>query len=384
VGSGAVVGDWTLTIRWLHISDVHECKKEGYHRTAMYEAIVAEVEAIRDKPDFVFFTGDLAFSGRAEEYELLKSRLLEPLREALPAGCLLFAVPGNPKPDISCVEARTCFMRPPTFTGGESYVVYNLFARNDARISYQLYVGTNLASLQGRYVRVTPHLYAGSDSFQSGVNAPCDPMNPTPPNDWCKDLPLPEVDANGVLTLRLDQSGIKEDFKISERPDYERCVPRDFCYFDGTQCQPCTKSNAKCIAQAQRLQVDLDSLSHTDGSGKNPLEVICGDWGSFASGTKSDTSGELSLVDCPAGGCLGFAFTLPQGFSPKPYNEVGAPLSRCFAEAAWIDDELVARTNGMQLADPLCGEPRMWTASDFCTDPAPPMVGDEAVEWIVE
>jgi hypothetical protein len=84
-----------MTIRWLHLSDVHECSKEGYHRAAMYDAIVAEVKGNPNKPDIVFFTGDLAFSGSATEYRLLKERLLTPLRAALPEGCPLFTVPGN-------------------------------------------------------------------------------------------------------------------------------------------------------------------------------------------------------------------------------------------------------------------------------------------------
>ena len=84
-----------MAIRWLHLSDVHECHKEGYHRVAMYEAIVAEVKGIQEKPDLLFFTGDLAFSGTAAEYELLKDRLLTPLRAVLPPDCPLFTVPGN-------------------------------------------------------------------------------------------------------------------------------------------------------------------------------------------------------------------------------------------------------------------------------------------------
>lgn len=84
-----------MTINWLHLSDVHECNKEGYHRVAMYDAIVSEVKSNLQKPDIIFFTGDLAFSGTAEEYKLLKERFLTPLRAVLPTGCPLFTIPGN-------------------------------------------------------------------------------------------------------------------------------------------------------------------------------------------------------------------------------------------------------------------------------------------------
>ncbi|MFI5394194.1 MAG: G8 domain-containing protein [Candidatus Binatia bacterium] len=281
---------------------------------------------------------------------------------------------GTSKPDISCINARTCVMRPPTFTGGSSYVLYNLFARNDSRISYQLYVGagSSLSSLGGRYVHVTPHLHATGSTFQSGVRDACDPTQHT---GWCKDLPVPTVDANGVLTLVLDHKGIKDDFQVSKRPDYERCMPRNVCYFDGTRCKACSKSNGKCIAQDERLQTDIDSLAHADGSRQNPLDVICQDWATFASGTTAPTPtpGELSLVDCPASGCLGFAFTLPIPFTPVSYDQIGANLSRCFDKTAWMTDKLVARkTLGGQLLDPLCGEPRPTVNTDFCTDAGGP------------
>ena len=183
---------------------------------------------------------------------------------------------------------------------------------------------------------------------------------------------MPEVDANGVLTVVLDQSKVADDYLITKRPDYERCMPRNFCYYDGTQCQPCTKDRPECIGQAERLQSDIDALAHIDSNMENPLNVICQDWGGFASGTKTTTLGERSFVDCPASGCVGFAFTLPTPFTPLPYNQVGAPLSHCFDRNAWSTDALVALKKDNQLVDPLCGEPRTPVPSDFCDDPGRP------------
>ena len=92
-------------------------------------------------------------------------------------------------------------------------------------------------------------------------------------------------------------------------------------------------------------------MNHVDATGNKPLDIICQDWATFASGTTSDMPGELSLVDCPQGGCLAFAFTLPDGFvGDKTYQEVGAGLGHCFLESAWIDDALIARGDG--LSDP--------------------------------
>jgi len=84
-----------MTIKWLHISDVHECDREGYHRAAMYDEIVANVKGRQTHPDFVIFTGDLAFEGTEREYESLQARFFTGLKDALPDDCPVFIVPGN-------------------------------------------------------------------------------------------------------------------------------------------------------------------------------------------------------------------------------------------------------------------------------------------------
>ena len=276
----------------------------------------------------------------------------------------------------TCIRGITQgVMIPATFAANNRYAVYNLFARNNTVISYQLYVGDSVpdgdsSPLQGRYVRVTPHLTStdnanGLSSFRSQVIDACDP-NST--GQWCSGMPKPTV-TNGVLSVTLDQRPIAAEYQSSLRSDYDRCMPRDVCYFDGTQCQPCLNDPSKCIRQADFLADDLASMNHTDATGNKPLDVVCQDWATYASGTTSDTLGEISLVDCPAGGCLGFAFTLPSDFvGNKTYQEKGAPLAQCFEECAWMDDALVARTAGMPptLADPLCGEPRQQTSADYC------------------
>lgn len=61
----------------------------------MYQAIIHNVGQQKTKPDLVFFTGDLAFAGGADEYDLLRKHFLTPLQGALPDGCPIFTVPGN-------------------------------------------------------------------------------------------------------------------------------------------------------------------------------------------------------------------------------------------------------------------------------------------------
>jgi hypothetical protein len=277
----------------------------------------------------------------------------------------------------ACVVAKTAQMFPAPFRANDSYVVYNLFARNDAVLRYQLHVGdhvADVAAIGGRWVRVKPHIQGGPAgnvaSLQSSVGDACDPTAGT---GWCAGLPTPTLETldsgASVLTVTLDQRPLAASYVASTRPSYEQCMPRDLCYFDGTECQPCSSDPGKCIRQGDFLALDIASLSQPDATGTNPLEVVCKDWATYASGTTTETLGDLSLVDCPAGGCLGFAFTLPQGFQGnRTYEAVGAHLTQCFAEPSWLaKNSLGERLDQMsQPADPLCGAPRPAVATDFC------------------
>jgi hypothetical protein len=215
---------------------------------------------------------------------------------------------------------------------------------------------------------VNPHLVGPTGTEASLVTMPCTPGDA---NDWCKNLPVPTV-TDGLLTVRLDQSSIAADFTTDSRADYERCMPRDMCYYNSTskKCESCASATGdnlnNCIRQSD-LSPDYPVLNLPDATGRGALDVVCQDWSQLASGTTSPTVGELSMVDCPKDGCLGFAFTLPDNFvGDKTYNDFGAQYTQCFLQSEWKNDALVARTDGNSLADPLCGEPRAAMPSDFC------------------
>ena len=62
------------TVRWLHISDLHIQEAENAQRQAVLSEMLDEISR-RSKTgvrmDFVVATGDLAFSGKCSEYELV-------------------------------------------------------------------------------------------------------------------------------------------------------------------------------------------------------------------------------------------------------------------------------------------------------------------------
>ncbi len=85
-------------IRILHISDLHASNTESTDRRVLTEAMLSDAAALtEDEPlDLIIFSGDLADSGQAEEYEIARELLIDPLmdRFGVNPGQLIL-VPGN-------------------------------------------------------------------------------------------------------------------------------------------------------------------------------------------------------------------------------------------------------------------------------------------------
>ena len=87
------------TITWMHISDLHLRNSRAYDANIVLKALLRDVgERIAQdglRPDFVAVTGDLAFTGKPAEYELVRQFLDELLRVTGLGKGRLFPVPGN-------------------------------------------------------------------------------------------------------------------------------------------------------------------------------------------------------------------------------------------------------------------------------------------------
>lgn len=230
---------------------------------------------------------------------------------------------------------------PAPFTAGQPYVLYQLFAKDEAQTTYQLYTGTTQAV--GTWVWVQPHLSSPS----------------APPNNLVVDAIedpnlLAALNANvtahadGVLELVFDSRLIAEQFSFVARADDEKCVPRDACAVaaDGAQCEGASGA------------IDPD-LATTVGA-------ICETWATRVAGTTPSSAG-LSLSDCPASGCLGYAFTLPSTWTPKSYAEVGAGHVTCFPDdATWNRPlQVISQDAG------ICPAPPPPSGFGSCVDPTP-------------
>jgi len=90
------------SIAWLHLSDWHQESTFPISRRKVRDALLATVRRRRDfsrglaKLDLVFFTGDLAWAGLAEEYHAAQAEFLDPVvNSAGVSRDRVFIVPGN-------------------------------------------------------------------------------------------------------------------------------------------------------------------------------------------------------------------------------------------------------------------------------------------------
>jgi 3',5'-cyclic AMP phosphodiesterase CpdA/Tfp pilus assembly protein PilF len=88
-------------LTWLHLSDWHQ-KGMEFDCKVVRDALLEDIKKRRDihpdleKLDFIVFSGDLAFSGKKEEYKAAQEYLLDPLLHASGLDkSRIFIVPGN-------------------------------------------------------------------------------------------------------------------------------------------------------------------------------------------------------------------------------------------------------------------------------------------------
>ena len=96
-------------IHWLHISDIHMRPRDAWSQDVVLRAMCEHIERQRTELeiDFILVSGDLAYSGKSEEYVLVR-QFFDDLATAsgVPTGHI-FCVPGNH--DIDRDRQKLCF-----------------------------------------------------------------------------------------------------------------------------------------------------------------------------------------------------------------------------------------------------------------------------------
>ena len=98
------------TVRWLHISDLHMREAEDAQRQTILSEMLDEISrrsATGVRMDFVVATGDVAFSGKRQEYELVAGFLGDLVASVGISPDKVFCVPGNH--DVQRERSKMCF-----------------------------------------------------------------------------------------------------------------------------------------------------------------------------------------------------------------------------------------------------------------------------------
>jgi predicted MPP superfamily phosphohydrolase len=86
-------------LTWIHLSDLHMENSDTFNRSVVLEALWRDIKELINgglKPDFIAFTGDVAFHGTNDEYKKARELFFEPLlAHSLVPKERLFTVPGN-------------------------------------------------------------------------------------------------------------------------------------------------------------------------------------------------------------------------------------------------------------------------------------------------
>ena len=120
-------------VRWLHISDLHMRETEDAPRQAVLSAMLDDISrrsTTGAQVDFVVATGDLAFSGRHSEYELVARFLGDLVASIGISPDRVFCVPGNH--DVQRDRSKMCFRGARSEMQSEGDV-YRFLADDDER-----------------------------------------------------------------------------------------------------------------------------------------------------------------------------------------------------------------------------------------------------------
>ncbi|HNG94796.1 MAG TPA: metallophosphoesterase [Acidobacteriota bacterium] len=98
------------TLSWLHLSDIHFGEAQGTGRDAVLNRLIDDVRELRERdqlaPDLIFITGDIAWSGKPNQYEKQAKPFLEKLQAAADVEpSRIFLIPGNHDVDRSQIKS---------------------------------------------------------------------------------------------------------------------------------------------------------------------------------------------------------------------------------------------------------------------------------------
>ncbi|MFC3228217.1 hypothetical protein ACFOGJ_13310 [Marinibaculum pumilum] len=211
------------------------------------------------------------------------------------------------------------------FEAGKTYYAYFLFAKEDTKQTYQLYVGEGFDLTNDlKFVMIS----IDQVPFQPNASA-----TQAIPAGWNAQLIKGPGSANpDVLEITVDFSQLPQvggqDIVLDpgqaptgsqSASTWGSCQPSSFCAWNGSTCGCALDAKSPFVGQSPSMLATC--------------ETVCNDWA-------------VKVLDCPTGGCVGFSFTLPSGFTasdqqrrpqPQPYPSTGPWATTAFQAASQSD-----------------------------------------------
>lgn len=181
------------------------------------------------------------------------------------------------------------------FEGGETYYVLFIFAQETTKQKYLIYVGDGF----------DPEMNVSAISSDLRDSRPLDVESQSWPSSWTRKW-YQDDPSTGILEVEVDFSEFSTQFAEGKMA---RCQPKSFCSWTGNA----QTGSCGCSTELQSSNPELyNECKKPLGANNN---TIC--------------SWAVRAVDCPKGGCRGFAFTLPSGFDAAAITQA-PPTPECF------------------------------------------------------
>ncbi len=181
-----------------------------------------------------------------------------------------------------------------TFVGGQTYYVYFIYAKGTTKQIYQIYVGDNF--------KPDRDVQAVRMNIDSGNYSPTGTIDWTT-TGWKREMIAGFDGKMDVLQITIDMTNFAEDLKPAGLKGGQlinpTCKPESFCSWSGSSCGCSLADNDPRVLASPTLKASCQNA--------------CSNW------SQRD-------LDCPDDGCLGFSFTLPQGFVASDQNKRPLPV----------------------------------------------------------
>jgi len=176
------------------------------------------------------------------------------------------------------------------FLGGETYYFFDLYSKPDTRQTFRVYVDGGPSDATDANVYMVRADQGGAPPTFTPPNAN------TWPTQWTRSYDS----TSHILEVTMNMEGFAEFKQNYDLAASNRCKPANYCSFNSSD------NTCSC------------SLPNT-----NPSDPV------YKSCQRACSQWSMKDVNCPKGGCYGFAVVFPSGFFPQDQGTPKPPPVTC-------------------------------------------------------